>query len=78
MNNRNRILAPWLQSQLESLPHQRGHAWLLAGPSGLGQFDLALALARAWLCETPRRKALAAFAAAATPSMCTPMPIWRC
>jgi DNA polymerase-3 subunit delta' len=30
---------------------QRGHAWLLAGPSGLGQYDLALALARAWLCE---------------------------
>jgi DNA polymerase-3 subunit delta' len=25
----------------------------LSGPSGLGQFDLALALARAWLCESP-------------------------
>ena len=46
-------LAPWLQVQLESLLSQRGHAWLLSGPSGLGQFDLALALARAWLCETP-------------------------
>jgi len=46
-------LAPWLQTQLESLLTQRGHAWLLAGPSGLGQFDLALALARAWLCENP-------------------------
>jgi DNA polymerase-3 subunit delta' len=46
-------LAPWLQTQLESLLKQRGHAWLLAGPSGLGQFELALALARAWLCETP-------------------------
>ena len=44
-------LAPWLQSQLQSLLKQRGHAWLLAGPSGLGQFDLALALAKAWLCE---------------------------
>ena len=32
---------------------QRGHAWLLQGPSGLGQFDLALALVRAWLCENP-------------------------
>ena len=53
MNNRNGVLAPWLQAQLESLLNQRGHAWLLAGPSGLGQFDLALALARAWLCETP-------------------------
>ena len=46
-------LAPWLQSQLESLLRQRGHAWLLSGPSGLGQFDLALALARSWLCERP-------------------------
>ena len=46
-------LAPWLQVQLEILLSQRGHAWLLSGPSGLGQFDLALALARAWLCEAP-------------------------
>ncbi len=45
------VLAPWLQTQLESLLTQRGHAWLLQGPSGLGQFDLALACARAWLCE---------------------------
>ena len=44
-------LAPWLQTQLQSLLKQRGHAWLLAGPSGLGQFRLALALAKAWLCE---------------------------
>jgi DNA polymerase-3 subunit delta' len=48
------VLPPWLQTQLESLLAQRGHAWLLSGPSGLGQFDLALALARAWLCETPK------------------------
>jgi DNA polymerase-3 subunit delta' len=46
-------LAPWLRAQLASLLSQRGHAWLLSGPSGLGQFELALALARAWLCETP-------------------------
>ena len=46
-------LAPWLQTQLESLLTQNGHAWLLHGPSGLGQFELALALARAWLCEQP-------------------------
>lgn len=44
-------LAPWLQNQLQSLLVQRGHAWLLHGPSGLGQFELAQALARAWLCE---------------------------
>jgi DNA polymerase-3 subunit delta' len=46
-------LAPWLQTQMRSLLAQRGHAWLLSGPSGLGQFDLALGLARAWLCEQP-------------------------
>ncbi len=46
-------LAPWLQAQLEALLAQRGHALLLAGPSGLGQYELALALARAWLCERP-------------------------
>jgi len=60
MNNANlaadstiRRMAPWLQTQLESLLTQRGHAWLLGGPSGLGQFELALALANAWLCEQP-------------------------
>lgn len=47
------MLAPWLQTQLSSLLTQRGHAWLLSGPSGLGQFELSLALARAWLCEDP-------------------------
>jgi DNA polymerase-3 subunit delta' len=46
-------LAPWLQTQLEYLLTQRGHAWLLSGPSGLGQFELALALAKAWLCDAP-------------------------
>lgn len=46
-------LAPWLQTQLESLLRQRGHAWILGGPSGLGHLDLALATARAWLCEQP-------------------------
>lgn len=45
--------APWLQRQLSALIHQPGHARLLAGPSGLGQYPLALALARAWLCEQP-------------------------
>lgn len=46
-------LAPWLQQQLQSLLAQRGHALLLSGPSGLGQYELALALARTWLCEQP-------------------------
>ncbi len=46
-------LAPWIAAQAQSLLAQRGHAWLLAGPSGLGQYELALALARAWLCDHP-------------------------
>ncbi len=46
-------LAPWLQRQLQAALGQRGHALLLAGPSGLGQYELALALARAWLCDQP-------------------------
>lgn len=45
--------APWIAAQLQTLLAQRGHAWLLSGPSGLGQFELALALARAWLCDQP-------------------------
>lgn len=48
-----RVLAPWLQQQLEQLLPLAGHAWLLRGPQGLGQFSLALALAQAWLCEAP-------------------------
>ncbi|MES2184278.1 MAG: DNA polymerase III subunit delta' [Pseudomonadota bacterium] len=47
------ILAPWLLRQLHTLLPQRGHARLLQGPSGLGQYPLALGLARAWLCDTP-------------------------
>jgi len=46
-------VAPWIAAQLQSLLTQRGHAWLLAGPSGLGQYELALALVRAWLCDQP-------------------------
>ncbi|AGX87191.1 DNA polymerase III subunit delta' [Candidatus Symbiobacter mobilis CR] len=36
---------------MQRLLAQRGHALLLAGPGGLGQFDLAMALAQSWLCE---------------------------
>ena len=46
-------VAPWIAAQSEALLAQRGHAWLLAGPSGLGQYDLALSMAQAWLCEKP-------------------------
>lgn len=44
---------PWIAAQRTQLLTQRGHAWLLHGPSGLGQFTLAMELARAWLCEEP-------------------------
>ncbi len=46
-------VAPWIAEQAERLLAQRGHAWLLQGPSGLGQYPLALALCRAWLCDQP-------------------------
>jgi len=46
-------LAPWIAQQGRQLLAQRGHAWLLQGPSGLGQYSLGLALVRAWLCEQP-------------------------
>jgi DNA polymerase-3 subunit delta' len=46
-------LAPWLHQQNLSLLSQQGHAWLLQGPSGLGQYELASAMVSAWLCESP-------------------------
>lgn len=45
--------APWIQRQLDRLGAQRGQALLLHGPSGLGQYALAEALAALWLCEQP-------------------------
>lgn len=45
---------PWLEAPLaEALRSQRGHALLVHGPEGAGQFGFAIALARAWLCERP-------------------------
>jgi len=49
----NVLNAPWIARQANDLLAQRGHAWLLQGPSGLGQYELALALVSAWLCEKP-------------------------
>ena len=45
------VLPAWITAQTQQLLEQRGHAWLLYGPSGLGQYRLAMELARAWLCE---------------------------
>lgn len=47
-------LPPWIATQLQALVQQPGHALLLQGPSGLGQYTLGLELARAWLCEAPQ------------------------
>jgi len=53
-------LSPWLRQPLGELLRQRGHAWLLQGPSGIGQYELALTLAAAWLCEQPAEEGGAA------------------
>ena len=43
---------PWLGALLgQTLATQRAHALLLHGPKGVGQFELAITLAQAWLCE---------------------------
>ena len=47
------MTAPWIRGQVRTLLAQRGHAWLLHGPSGLGQYALGLALVQAWLCDRP-------------------------
>ncbi|MEK8084899.1 DNA polymerase III subunit delta' [Aquabacterium sp. A3] len=46
-------LPAWLQPALaQALTQARGHALLVHGAPGSGQFELALALARSWLCES--------------------------
>ena len=54
--NQGPPVRPWIAEQTRQILKQRGHAWLVQGPSGLGQYSLALALARAWLCESPQEQ----------------------
>ncbi|MFT7723968.1 MAG: DNA polymerase III subunit delta' [Roseateles sp.] len=43
---------PWLQAPLaDALARARSHALLVQGPAGVGQLELAVALAQSWLCE---------------------------
>lgn len=44
----------WLDAPLARGLGLRAHALLVHAPGALGQFELALALARGWLCEDPR------------------------
>jgi DNA polymerase-3 subunit delta' len=47
---------PWLAAPLrQALRSQQGHAILVRGPGGVGEFELALALAQGWLCEATDR-----------------------
>lgn len=43
---------PWLEAPLRTaLETRHAHAILIYGPAGVGQFELAITLAQAWLCE---------------------------
>jgi DNA polymerase III subunit delta' len=45
-------LLPWLRPALDGVLEQaRGHALLIDALPGVGQFELAVALAQSWLCE---------------------------
>lgn len=45
---------PWLGGWMDqALKSQRSHALLIHGPAGIGQWQLSLTLAQAWLCQSP-------------------------
>jgi DNA polymerase III subunit delta' len=45
------LALPWLAEPLQRGLKIRSHAVLVHGPEGVGQFELGLTLAQAWLCE---------------------------
>jgi len=52
----DQLALPWLAAPLRrTLETQRAHALLIHGSGGVGQFELALALAKGWLCEATDR-----------------------
>ncbi len=51
------LALPWLAGPLShALQTQKGHALLIHGPQGIGQFELTVALAQTWLCEVSPEK----------------------
>ncbi|MEO7391494.1 MAG: DNA polymerase III subunit delta' [Ramlibacter sp.] len=75
------VPAPWIAAQARQLLAQRGHAWLLQGPSGLGQYGLAMSLVAGWLCDHPtpdgacgQCSSCHTFAARAHTDLCVLMP----
>ena len=46
------VAMPWLGEPMRRTLGSSAHALLIQGPSGVGQFELALALGAAWLCES--------------------------
>ncbi|MEN9544129.1 MAG: hypothetical protein RLZZ598_962, partial [Pseudomonadota bacterium] len=67
----NHPLLPWLAAPFaRGLSLSRVSALLVHGPAGVGQFELALALAAAWLCETPLAERIERGAAAPAGQAC--------
>jgi len=54
MTNIQSNIAPWISAQVQHLFEKKGHAWLFQGPSGLGQYQLAIEMSKAWLCLQPK------------------------